>query len=255
VSYIDGMATTNDGAALLHTILEQPGEDAARLVYSDWLEEQGQTELTAQAEFIRCQVRLALHGKAKANEANWPHPDWLIFSKREALRRRERELLTDARWLEWAQPIPELTSYAVYGADGEWDWTFRRGFVDEVSYALDDWMRDGPTIVAAQPVISLRTPGHRPNHVDIEYFSSTEQDPNYRWNWWLTQSWDNGLPDAARSSHWLPLEFLNFLTGRKKRNDLEEWAVTYRSGEDAGTDLTTAAVNWARSAAGLPPLT
>jgi uncharacterized protein (TIGR02996 family) len=45
-----------DHASLLAAILEAPDDDAPRLVYADWLEEQGDAD---RAEFIRLQCRLA----------------------------------------------------------------------------------------------------------------------------------------------------------------------------------------------------
>ena len=48
------MSATEQG--LLHAILESPADDGPRLIYADWLDEQGQAP---RAEFIRTQVRLA----------------------------------------------------------------------------------------------------------------------------------------------------------------------------------------------------
>jgi uncharacterized protein (TIGR02996 family) len=48
-----------DGYALLRAIEAEPQDDAPRLVYADWLEEQGGEAATARAEFIRVQCRLA----------------------------------------------------------------------------------------------------------------------------------------------------------------------------------------------------
>ena len=42
-----------DGQRLLRRILECPEDDAPRLIYSDWLEEQGEEE---RAKFIRCSI-------------------------------------------------------------------------------------------------------------------------------------------------------------------------------------------------------
>lgn len=47
-------STLSDRAAMLRTILEHPEDDAPRLVYADWLDEQGEHE---RAEFIRDQIR------------------------------------------------------------------------------------------------------------------------------------------------------------------------------------------------------
>jgi uncharacterized protein (TIGR02996 family) len=54
------------GSALLNTILAAPADDAPRLVYADWVDENGEPEL---AEFIRVQCELArLPGPAAALE-------------------------------------------------------------------------------------------------------------------------------------------------------------------------------------------
>lgn len=50
------MPHTIDGQGLLDAILDTPGDDVPRLVYADWLEDNGQPE---RAEFIRVQVELA----------------------------------------------------------------------------------------------------------------------------------------------------------------------------------------------------
>ncbi|QJW96802.1 TIGR02996 domain-containing protein [Frigoriglobus tundricola] len=46
----------SDEAALLRTIYAEPDDDAPRLVYADWLDENGQPE---RAEFLRVQIELA----------------------------------------------------------------------------------------------------------------------------------------------------------------------------------------------------
>ena len=45
-----------DHGAFLRTIAEHPADDGPRLVYADWLEEQGDSD---RAEFIRLQIDLA----------------------------------------------------------------------------------------------------------------------------------------------------------------------------------------------------
>lgn len=49
----------NEEAAFLSAIRENPADDTARLVYADWLDEQGDPEQTAKAEFIRIELQLA----------------------------------------------------------------------------------------------------------------------------------------------------------------------------------------------------
>lgn len=46
----------SDRAAFISTILDNPADDTARLVFADWLEEHGEPE---RAEFIRCQIEAA----------------------------------------------------------------------------------------------------------------------------------------------------------------------------------------------------
>jgi type VI secretion system protein ImpC len=88
-----------DNDAFLRAIRDNPGDDAPRLVYADWLEEQGDPR----GEFIHTQIALTRGGNDRPHEV--------------ALRRRERELLEhfgDA----WARPV---TARGVPA-------TFRRGF-------------------------------------------------------------------------------------------------------------------------------
>ena len=102
--------TTRD--AFLAAVAEAPEDDAPRLVFADWLEENGQPE---RAELIRLQCRLAATDRYDA--------------ARRPLARRERELL-DRFGKRWQHE------------DGLWRWSslspdnyeprsiFRRGFVE-----------------------------------------------------------------------------------------------------------------------------
>src|SRR5579859_4433991 len=90
--------------ALLRSVIDQPAEDAPRLVYADWLDEHGQS---GRAEFIRTQIALA----------RGPDP-----AKLADLRRRERELLV-AHEAEWTAPLHGVVRRA----------RFVRGFPERVS--------------------------------------------------------------------------------------------------------------------------
>jgi uncharacterized protein (TIGR02996 family) len=98
-----GRGTMPQDDAFLRAICEAPEDDTARLVYADWLEEHGRAE---RAEFIRVQCALA-----GATEG----------AIRPALQARERDLLMRYGG-EWAQPLAGRVD----------EWTFRRGFIDEV---------------------------------------------------------------------------------------------------------------------------
>lgn len=96
---------TSDGDALLRAICENPAEDTPRLIYADWLQENGKPE---RAEFIRLQC-----------EALGLCPAYPTLS---AARTRASELLKAARdW--WFDELPTILEV-------EWGDLFVRGFID-----------------------------------------------------------------------------------------------------------------------------
>jgi uncharacterized protein (TIGR02996 family) len=111
--------------ALLKAVIADPDDDAPRLIYADWLDEQGQSE---RAEFIRVQVALT------AIAADDP--------RRRQLAERERQFATE----NLLPALPPLLR----------DWSFHRGFVDRVTYAAADFLRGGADIFRAAPVRHLR---------------------------------------------------------------------------------------------------
>lgn len=122
-------ATTTDGAALLRAIIDDPDDDLVRLAYADWLEEAGDD---ARAEFIRVQV--AGGGEVYVGGEVWMEPQ--EGRAAELCRRHSRE---------WAGPPP--------GHDPlRWEWTFRRGFVEEVRCPLAAWDAHGGSILVSHPV-------------------------------------------------------------------------------------------------------
>jgi uncharacterized protein (TIGR02996 family) len=94
----------SDEEALLQAIWAEPDDDAPRMVYSDWLEENGQPE---RAEFIRIQIELA--------SLTRPSP------RRQRLFKRERDLLTLHR-AEWLMPL----------CDPALPWQFHRGMAERL---------------------------------------------------------------------------------------------------------------------------
>jgi uncharacterized protein (TIGR02996 family) len=79
--------TSGDGAALLRAICDNPEEDTPRLVYADWLEEQGGESNIARAQFIRLQIAEAAkdvyntHGRALTpDELAVARPHWKTWS-------------------------------------------------------------------------------------------------------------------------------------------------------------------------------
>src|SRR5262245_35873201 len=98
-----------EGEALLRAVCAAPEDDAVRLVYADWLDDNGDPE---RAEFIRTQIELSL-----LEETDEQFDD---------LKQRERELLaTNAERWE-AEALEGITSVTIRDA---WDEPFFwRGF-------------------------------------------------------------------------------------------------------------------------------
>src|SRR5262245_7719260 len=115
-----------DAQALLNAVIESPDDDAVRLVFSDWLEEHGDSD---RAEFIRTQVELARGVKGAA--------------RREKLLRRERELLL-AHELEWVGPLRSAVRRA----------TFVRGFVERVTLSVFR-LKNAAPLFSAVPIRHL----------------------------------------------------------------------------------------------------
>ena len=123
---------------LLSDICESPEDDTPRLVYADWLEEHDQPE---RAEFIRVQIELA-----RLSRDDPRRPDLAL---------RERELLT-AHEAQWLGPLAKMISTP----------QFRRGFVEQVSVGVRQFMDNADEIFRLAPVchlkllrLSQKTPG------------------------------------------------------------------------------------------------
>jgi uncharacterized protein (TIGR02996 family) len=154
-----------DRAALLAAVLAAPDDDAPRLIYADWLTENGQPE---RGELIRVQRELARLGDNWIDFAVGPHAadypefederDWLAVTDR--LAGRERELLQrhDNEWKIWC---PYTARGGIDGREIECHHSpagqvFRRGFVETVEMDADGWLLVGDAILAAHPATEVR---------------------------------------------------------------------------------------------------
>lgn len=101
---------TNDGDALFRAVCESPEDDTPRLVYADWLEENGKPE---RAELIRLQC-----------EGSHLNP---AFPGDTARRNRASQLLKEFGD-HWYAELPDVRGVA-------WGSLFVRGFIDTVRVA------------------------------------------------------------------------------------------------------------------------
>ena len=159
--------------SLLAAVLADPDDDAPRLIYADWLDEQGDCD---RAEFIRVQCELA----RVPNPHNFQRGDDVSNGFRCCrcrfclLARREEESV--GGWSALPHNRPAWLSGWFPGGDRRpvVDWyrgelgvaaieggpdsasrprgTFRRGFVRAVRCSAADWLPHGDAITAAQPV-------------------------------------------------------------------------------------------------------
>lgn len=123
-----------DHPDFLRAIVERPGDDTVRLVYADWLDDNGDPD---RAEFVRTQCALE------------PVRDDLDNIRVQALWRREDHLLA-ANFPAWAGAAADLAA-----TEPQFGPVFVRGFPDRVSVSLDTWLARGGEILAACP--TLRT--------------------------------------------------------------------------------------------------
>ncbi|MGF1581326.1 MAG: TIGR02996 domain-containing protein [Gemmataceae bacterium] len=122
-----------DNTSLFDAIVRDPENDAVRLVYADWLEEQGDIQ---RAEFIRVQCDL----------------DGLVETdpQRPALRTREAVLYSNHR-KKWFGPLRKYTRR----------FEVERGFPERLVLSLDELADQGPQVLQHSPVGHLRLKGIR----------------------------------------------------------------------------------------------
>ncbi len=115
--------------AFLAAIAAAPDDDLPRLVYADWLDENGRH---IRAEFIRLQIEIA-------NKETLPRAALNLFTH---LWKRQQEILDDHRE-ELLGPLAEVCDYH--------STFFRRGFLEWVELYLHDFLRLQDTLHALLP--------------------------------------------------------------------------------------------------------
>jgi len=156
--------------AFLRDILAHPEDDTPRLVFADWLEENGRPE---RAEFIRVQCELA-----RLNTPHKPRP--LCGCRPCVLTRRQLELETGDRktarlplvnWnevfaREWPLPAP---------GDSRWSTKWRRGFVHALTCSAEDWLFHGRAILDRRPVYEVSLTEWRPHAEELAFDGCTRR--------------------------------------------------------------------------------
>jgi uncharacterized protein (TIGR02996 family) len=239
----------------LHSILTDPADDAARLVYADWLEEQGSPEKAARARLIRLgyERRDQLAGRYRAspeNDARQAALDDAILALVEEYGRR------------WFSIPPFLT----LDSAGAKDWKvvresvrdqLDRGFVGRAVCEAESFLSEagppsGPAVSFAgalfsrQPVTNVLLSDRGPARVG----SLPRSEPVvYRW-WRIRDGFL--LPDADD----LPARLWDLLSSPQEIHDYPDGqkSAWYTTAAEAVADLSRACVRYGRRAAGLGEL-
>lgn len=138
----------NTHDAFMAAIVENLDDDAPRLIYADWLEEQGDRD---RAEFIRVQCEIARRGELRCAKTGKELKGYAEYEKHcrcTPCRLKQREYYSSQRFIvwEWTGRLRGPMSY-VYRED------FRRGFIESVTCTCQQWLYHGSAILAAQPTI------------------------------------------------------------------------------------------------------
>jgi uncharacterized protein (TIGR02996 family) len=228
---------TEIGRQFYRSICETPGDDVPRLIFADWLEENGHAE---QAEFIRLGIKLdALPWPDMEDGEAWDR----VSDAREPLTRRAESLLAAHR-REWTWPVAELDGGGLLIG------SFSRGFLYSLTMPGRLFVQNARAIFSVHPITRVELPnrGWQPRHRAGEDY--------------VVEFFDADLTKRGRRAERLPGPIFAFLdrvglpcAQRGARAELciprEYDSSWWRYGEEI---ISRAAVAYGRHQAGLPPL-
>jgi uncharacterized protein (TIGR02996 family) len=152
------MSLSPDETALLAAVLAAPDDDAPRLVFADWLEENGEAE---RAELIRCQIELTKpphcgHSRENASVDHFAAKG----CKRCDLRLRERRILESHNFFSIGPlcitACVSPSSDNQYSVDqSEATGITDRGFLRSIHIEAKDWFEHADALTAAHPLCEV----------------------------------------------------------------------------------------------------
>lgn len=251
-----------DREAFIRRICEEPGCDAHRLVYADWLEEHGGDP--ERAAFIRLQCEISHLGKPPddvAKEFDRLMDRWgsgLPLPKCD--RSWAGKLLREQMMWSAKSPGSQFTNYATWFEpfrracipEGGLPWVFSRGFVSEIRMPADAFMSHAEELFRAHPVTAVTLADKEPLRWTPDAGSGSS-DPDDRFLW-IDGFRSRRTRTADRMAASLPGELFEEL---KKLPNAIVWhneSVWYDTRELALEDLSRACVALGRKKAGLPAL-
>lgn len=136
-------------AELLDAIRANPAEDTPRLMYADWLDEQGTETDARRAAFIRDHIgrlnarrvrRFDVPLRARGPSSGSEKERWVVMGSR-TTPRRSADFLNDILPAPWSTDWrTDFTAYV------------RRGLIDALTCPPEWWLKHGASILAEQPL-------------------------------------------------------------------------------------------------------
>lgn len=213
-------------------ITSEPGDDANRLVYADWLDEHNRP---IQAEFIR--TACALQGATT--------------KVRQELKKKLKKLFS----YHHISLIIGQNQPGLFGSGLKFT-HFRRGMLEHVRWTLQKWIKWGPKIVREFPITSLNIYAKIPRSRDIwtglcqrvgPYPHSSEwlNDKGGKTNSWLCFGWTCDQQNPLINSKVPEFIWKHLSNWDLKRNKFK----AYTTAEKAKKALNEASLEWALSEA------
>jgi uncharacterized protein (TIGR02996 family) len=232
--------------AFLDDIIENPDDDVPRLVYADWLTDQGRGD---RAEFIRVQVAAAVTGQIDCGRKKKPGPgpaNWLPircglcdFCRPD---RRAFELHRDVNIDTLIGPtafsFAHTTAHHSLDDDpagGHVTLYLWRGFVETVRCPLQFWLDHGRDIVQAHPVRRVEATDKRPG------FPAMLPHGDKRRGWYSLAAFDDD--DHPEEADELPEEVWTLITDGQWP---DSWWKFFADEREADAALSNALILFAR---------
>jgi uncharacterized protein (TIGR02996 family) len=159
----------NQDADFVNAVRAAPEDNTLRLVYADWLQEQGQE---VRAEFIREQIELTDVPTGRSPGTQWEEWHRRVERCSMVLERHGREWL-GRDWL----PVNDLTRSKVSPQIPRPYAIFSRGLVSSVAVSAEEWFRSAEELLAHHPVEEVYL------------------DPSPQWGMTADEAWLIGDPD------------------------------------------------------------
>lgn len=163
-----------DHPGFLEDIIKNPDDDVPRIIYADWLEEQGSPSSVARAQFIRVQIRIVRDypNGMRCQRNGAPVDLYASFKPRcrcQPCRLNRREYHVSRQYIRslWEWNLCPRVSFTC---------TWRRGFPERICLPLNTWRNQATTLLQAMPLRFVTLSDRQP-------FGREEWPGHVSWRW------------------------------------------------------------------------